>query len=195
MENKFKINLHRLRKALEPSQDDVFGSSYVHVKDNLVTLDPELCQVDAEAFRSFCQQGQRLERAGDVEKARSFFQEAVDLYGGDFLATDLYSPWAERKREELRRKLVDILMRLAALEEKHGSLRRALEYYQQVVKVDPLLEEAYQRLMLLNARLGRRTAALQAFADCRQALKRELDVEPDEVTQSIYRRISGRSSC
>ncbi len=189
MENSFKINLHRLRKTLEPSQDKVFGSSYVHVKDNLVSLDPELCGVDAEAFGSGCQQGAQQEKAGDFKKARASFQEAVDLYAGDFLAADLYAPWAAGRREELRRRLLDALLRLADLEEKHGSLRRALGHYQRAVQVDPLLEEAYQRLMLLNARLGRRAAALQAFADCRQALDRELHLEPDDTTQAIYRKI------
>jgi DNA-binding SARP family transcriptional activator len=55
--------------------------------------------------------------------------------------------------------------------------------------VDPLLEEAYQRLMLLNARLGRRTAALRAYADYQKALRREFNIEPDQTTQAIYRKI------
>jgi LuxR family transcriptional regulator, maltose regulon positive regulatory protein len=189
MENKFKINLHRLRKTLEPSQDKVFGPSYIHVKENLVSLDRELCQVDAEDFLSRCQQGKEQEKAGDVKKAMISLQESVDLYEGDFLAADLYVPWAEQKREELRRKVVNTLMRLAALEEKQGSLRRALEYYYRVVQVEPLLEEAYQRLMVLNARLGRRTAALQAFADCQKVLRTEYKIEPDQTTKAIYRKI------
>ncbi|MEJ2673508.1 MAG: BTAD domain-containing putative transcriptional regulator, partial [Deltaproteobacteria bacterium] len=193
MENKFKINLHRLRKSLEPTLDKTFGSSYVHVKDNLVCLDPELCQVDVETFLSCMRQGEQLESAGDFKAARSSLQKAVDQYGGDFLITDLYAPWAERKREALQRQLVDALMHLAILEEKHGSLRQALKYCQRVVKMDPLLEEAYQRLMLLNVRLGRRTAALKIFADCQQALRRELQIEPEETTRAIYRKILERA--
>jgi DNA-binding SARP family transcriptional activator len=49
-EKNFKVNLHRLRKVLEPAMDKTFGSSYVHLKANLVSLDPELCQVASMSF-------------------------------------------------------------------------------------------------------------------------------------------------
>jgi DNA-binding SARP family transcriptional activator len=190
-EKNFKVNLHRLRKAQEPTLNKDFGSSYVYFQDNLVVLDPELCQVDAEAFRACCREAEQQEKAGKIKEALDRYQEAVALYGGDFLTGDLYASWAADKRDELRRQLLDTLLRLAALHERQGSLRAALECCQRVIQTDPLLEEAYQQLMLLNARLGRRSAALRAYADCQAALKRELNVDPDEVTQAIYRKILG----
>ena len=57
VENKFKVSLHRLRKALEPDLSKTFGSSYIHLVDNIVSLDDELCMVDLNEFTEYCKQG------------------------------------------------------------------------------------------------------------------------------------------
>jgi len=188
-EKKFKVNLHRLRKALEPGLDKLFGSSYVHFRDNRVILDPELCQVDAEAFLACCREGEQREKGGEVKEALARYQDALALYDDDFLAGDLYVPWAAGRREELRRQRLNTMLRLAALHEGQGKLRQAMDYCQRAIDTDPLLEEAYQQLMILNVRLGRRSAALRVYAYCQKALKSELDTAPDEVTQAICRKI------
>ena len=46
-ENNLRVNLHRLRKTLEPSLDKDAGSAYLHFQGNLLTLDQDLCQIDA----------------------------------------------------------------------------------------------------------------------------------------------------
>jgi DNA-binding SARP family transcriptional activator len=58
-----------------------------------------------------------------------------------------------------------------------------------VVKTDPTLEEAYQKLMLTYSDLGMRTEAIRVYNECRRALDRDLGVEPDKLTTSIYERI------
>ena len=188
-EKNFKVNLHRLRKVLEPAMDKTFGSSYVHLKANLVSLDPELCQVDVEEFLSLNKDGERKEEQGEIKAAISLYKQAIELYGGDFLAEELYHPWVEGKREEWRGRFLDLLYRLAKLYEGHGSVLKAIDCYHKVVQTDPLAESAYRSLMLLFARRGMRNAALRAYQDCQQSLKEGLDTEPEEATRAIYRKI------
>ncbi len=188
-EKNFKVNLHRLRKFLEPAMDKTFGSSYVHLKANLVSLDPELCQVDVDEFLDLAKNGEKKEEQRETKAAMALYKQALELYGGDFLAEELYYPWATERREELRGRYLDLLYRLAKLYEAQGSLLKALDCYKKVVQADPLAEPAYRNLMLLFTQRGMRNAALQAYQDCRRALQETLNVEPEEATTAIYRKM------
>jgi LuxR family maltose regulon positive regulatory protein len=185
----FKVNLHRLRKTLEPVLDKTLGSSYVHLKASLVSLDPELCQVDAYQFLVLCQQGERAEQAGDVKQAITLYQQAVALYVGDFLSEELYHTWVEIKREELRGRYLQVLSRLAKLHEDKGSLVKATDCYVKIVQTDPLAEVACRRLMQLYAQRGLRNAALRVYEECRKSLQEMLNTEPEEVTTAVYRKV------
>jgi DNA-binding SARP family transcriptional activator len=188
-EKNFKVNLHRLRKTLEPALDKTFGSSYVHLKANLVSLDATLCQVDLDEFLALCKEGEKKEEGGDPKAAISLYHQAAELYSGDFLAEELYHPWVEAKREELRGRWLDLLYRLAKLYEERGSLLKAIDCFKRVVQADPLAEPAYRRLMQLYAQRGMRNAALRIYEDCKQSLHETLNAEPEDATTAIYRKI------
>jgi LuxR family maltose regulon positive regulatory protein len=188
-EKNFKVNLHRLRKALEPDLDKTFGSSYVHLKANLVSLDAQLCDLDVEKFLGLSKEGEKTVAKGQLKPAIALYKAAVASYGGDFLPEELYVPWLEARRADLRRTYLDLLHRLAGLYENQGSLTQAIDCYQQAVYADPLDEPACQRLMLLQAQRGRRSVALKTYQGCREALRRELNTEPDAATTAIYQKI------
>jgi DNA-binding SARP family transcriptional activator len=187
-ERRFKVNLHRLRKTLEPRLVRSLGSSYLHLQANFLSLDKEI-YVDVEDFLTLCQEGERLEAQGEGKQAQLCFQQAVDLYGGDFLAEERYISWVERKRLELQSRYLEVLQRLAGLHVRRGHVRAAIKCYKQVISTDPLAESAYQKLMLLYDQRGRRTAALRVYRDCQEAMREGLDAHPDRATTAIYRKI------
>jgi LuxR family maltose regulon positive regulatory protein len=188
-EKNFKVTLHRLRKSLEPAMDRTFGSAYVHLKANLISLDQEICQVDVNEFLHLYKIATRNEAQGHLKEALSFYNQALEFYGGDFLPEELYLPWAEAKREELRTIYLELLRRLARLQENRGNLTKAIGCYKKLLKADPLPNEPYQKLMLLYAQKGMRSAALRVYEDCWQALRQGLQAEPDEATTAIYHKI------
>ena len=188
-DSQFKVALHRLRYALEPSMAKSRGSSYVILKDNLVSLRKDICRTDLEEFLSLQKQGKKAEEAGDIDHALLCYRSAIDLYSGDFLAEDLYEAWAELRRYQLRTMYIDLLYRTAASYETQGKSKKASEYYNMVIKTDPVCEAAYQKLMLIYSNGGMRAEALKVYEDCRKTLEREIGVEPGRLTSSIYRRI------
>ena len=188
-DSQFKVALHRLRYALEPSMAKSRGSSYVILKDNLVSLRKDICRTDLEEFLSLQKQGKKAEEAGDTDHALLCYRSAIDLYSGDFLAEDLYEAWAELRRYQLRTMYIDLLYRTAASYETQGKSKKASEYYKMVIKTDPVCEAAYQKLMLIYSNGGMRAEALKVYEDCRKTLEREIGVEPGRLTSSIYRRI------
>ncbi len=191
-EKNFKVTLHRLRKTLEPEMKQAFGSAYVHLRENRLTLDRDLCSVDIDDFFHLTSNGRKAEDQGNLTDAISFYSSAVDLYRGDFLEEDLCMPWAEAKRAEFRRTFTDTLFRMGHISERQDKADDAICCYRRVIQNDPCVEEAYQRMMSLYAKLGMRNAALKTYRECKKALSEELDSEPDETTVEIFRKIAGK---
>jgi len=188
-EKKFKTTLQRLRQSLEPVIHKDFGSSYIHLHDNCVILDQELCQVDASLFLSLMKKGEEKEKGGDVKSALSLYTEAFELYKGDFLPEEVRLIEADRKREELREKYIDLLHRLAMLHEKQGALKKAIECHKKAIQVDPLLEESYQKLMTLYYSKGMHNEALRTYEAYKKVLESELKTRPDPMTTALYNKI------
>ena len=188
-EEKLKITLSRLRKSLEPVVQREFGYTYVRLHDNYVYLDPELCKVDVDQFLSLLSKGEETENRGDREGALSAYAEAMEIYKGDFLPEEIYSPWADLKREKLKGKYIEFLNRMAVLFEKQGAYTKAIICYKRAVQTDPLLEEAYRSLMILYSGKGMVNEALRSYEACKKAIARELNSEPDPLTNSLYQKI------
>jgi DNA-binding SARP family transcriptional activator/CRP-like cAMP-binding protein len=188
-ERNIKVILHRLRKTLEPEMDRGLGSSYIHLKGNLIYLDEGLCHVDLDDFHSCCRRGDKKDQEGDINSTITLYRQAIELYTGEFLPEDRYVSWVEAKREELKEHYVNLLFRVAELLEMRGNLKSATDYYRKLIEIDPTWEAAYQRLMLNYSSRGMRNAALKVYQDCLKALREELDTIPDALTTSLYGKL------
>jgi DNA-binding SARP family transcriptional activator len=127
--------------------------------------------------------------SGDLEGA-------VELYGGPFLA-DLainepeFDHWADRQREDLRRKFRRAALDLAKQAVSAGDTEAAAAYCRRLVNADPLDDEAQHLLIeCLHAR-GDRVGALRQYEAYRDLLARELEVEPLDHTRELVARIRG----
>ena len=117
------------------------------------------------------------------------YERALDLYAGDLLPQDLYVEWANGRRDALRRRWLDLLTRLAALQEVRGAPGVAASLLERVVGAEPLEEEAHASLMRLYALSGRRHLAVRQYQQLCEVLSRELDAEPQEATTRLYERL------
>jgi ATP/maltotriose-dependent transcriptional regulator MalT/DNA-binding SARP family transcriptional activator len=192
-EKNFKTTLQRLRKSLEPLPHKDFGSSYIHLRDNTVSLDPELCRVDADRFLSLLKMAEEKQKKGDGKEAFPLYAEALGIYKGDFLPEELYAPLPDKKREELRSKYLELLSKMASLYERQGSLKKAMDCLKKAIQVDPLIEDSYQKLMTFYSSKGMYNEAFRTYEDCKKALKRDLSTEPDSTTTAIYKKIKEKT--
>ncbi len=188
----FRVVLHRLRKILGHLEKT--GSPYISFDWNMVSLNRSLVLLDIDEFLSLCKRAKKAEQAGDIKGSIGFGNAAIELYKGDYLEDELYTPWTMPKREETRAIYIDILRRTASHCERQGNSRKSIDLYKLLIKADPALEEAYRKLMLLYSNIGMRTEAIRVYNECTRVLGRELGVDPDKLTTSIYGRIveSGR---
>ena len=65
---------------------------------------------------------------------------------------------------------------------------------ERLLRSAPASEEAHRALMRIHLRRGRTNAALRQFEQCKAALTRELQAEPDLETRQLFRLHSDRST-
>ncbi len=122
-------------------------------------------------------------------------EEAVNLYGGDFLDGLLVSDsiefedWAMIRREQFRVQVLTALHHVTRHYFRRGKYTQAQVYALRQVEMESYREEAHRQLMRLLARSGQRSAALAQYETCRRILAEELGVEPVQKTQALYERI------
>src|SRR3954470_2700918 len=153
--------LHELRRAV--GEDEVVAGG------ELVGLAGEPW-VDALAVRE-------LAAAGRAE-------EALAQCSGDALA-GVDGDWAIAARDEHRELVAGLLAGLADA----ASGEEALRWARELVRADPLSEDAARRLMRLLAEAGDRAAALAAYARLEERLRRELRVVPSRRTRELVAEI------
>lgn len=174
--------LYNLRSTLSPLQP-------LAATHQAVTFSRDLdVHVDAEEFEEAL-------RRGMEEDAPHLLTQAVRLYHGDFLsgcpvrAGSELEDWITEQRERLREGAIQALRTLIDHHRERGEHRLALQLAQRLLALDPLAEGAHRQLMGLYALSGRRGRALSQYEHLRNLLERELGVEPEEETRSLYRSI------
>ncbi|MCG8618304.1 MAG: protein MalT [Desulfobacterales bacterium] len=189
-EKNLKVNLYRLRKALEPSHSKAFGYVYLSQKAGRISLDPGLVRTDTRLFSALVDDGNAREQKGRLSEALDVYDKALTLYRGDYFAEDPYLEWMGNTREFFRRKCISVLVKKAAIHEELDQWQAAVEAWEAVLRLDACNEPAYQNLMILYADAGMQTEAVSVFDRCRETLKQDLDAVPARDTLAIYERIT-----
>jgi len=174
------VTLHRLRRLLGDERFILFS-------EGSLTLNSQLCWVDAWAFTRLAGQTKSLLQSGAdlTDSALRAGERAIALYSGHFLAADMDIPWTFSMREGLRSKMLQLVSSLGCHWEEAGELRKAAGLYLQGLETDDLVEEFYQRLMVCHHKLGDQGAVASLWKRCRTTLAM-LGIKPSAATRSIY---------
>jgi DNA-binding SARP family transcriptional activator len=150
-------------------------------------VDPAVFAVDLWRFQTALAAARHAQLDPAVAAALA---QAGDVYGGVLLDGAPYA-WAEVPREEVRRRAVDALARLAELRQGAGDQEGALSALEQAVAADPVAEELYRRVMRLEAELGRPDAVRRTYRLLARRLA-DLDVDPDPETEQLVAELLRR---
>ena len=163
--------LYRLRQALG---ENVFVSD-----DESVSLRSGAVTCDLHRFEALI-----------GSKSPEALEEAVALYGGEFLSDvaikqEAWTEWLTAQRARIENLAVATMIELAERELAQGRPEQALAAASRAIAVDRLREEAHRLLMRALAVSGRRAEALKHHDQLVGLLKRELSVEPDAATKAL----------
>lgn len=149
---------------------------------------PPVVWVDVEAFHEALPATRDSGPSFDPEAVST----AVLLYSGDFLAgfhvknCPEFEDWMTQERESLREAATAALRRMVGFQLEEGGYALGIRYARQLLRLDPLAEDMYRKLMRLYAFSGRRERALSAYGELCRVLEEELGVEPQDETVVDY---------
>ena len=160
--------------------------------------------IDVTRFHSLAER-HRASEANDfvVDGSHSIAtaDRAVSLYRGLFLdgfslpGNIAFEEWIQFHRDVLQRRYIIFLNDLINGYETKGELDRSIEYAQRLLRIDEMDESIHRRLMRLYAAKGERSRAITQYESCVSILERELDVQPEQETETLIDDIrEGRTS-
>lgn len=186
----FKVALNTILKVLEPERPPRTESRFIQRQSLVYSLNLAETWVDADAFENLIALGNRR-LPGNMEAAIQHYQQALALYGGDYLPERRYEDWSSAERERLHLLALGTMTTLANLLVERSPLE-SIRLTQRVLIVDPVWEEAYRVQMRAYLAQGNRPLARRVYQQCVEMLDRELGVEPLPETQRLYEQISVR---
>lgn len=184
--DRLKVTISYLRGQLRDLglRDDVLttiGKAYLLRRDAI--------QVDAELFERLIAEGRVLQAQQDIERALRRYEEAEDLYRGDYLEQEIFTDWCAEERERLRELYLEMMADMVLCHERRNEHADAARLCRKALVHEPCREGFHRKLVECLFHLGHPDQALSQYHACRQLLKQELGVEPMPETQRIYRAI------
>jgi DNA-binding SARP family transcriptional activator len=163
--------LPRLHKASHFAREAVGSREAVVVKDDTVSLFPDaVLVIDVMAFDAAADVALR----GDPPAADAC-AAAIALYLGELLPDDLGEAWAEEPRMRLRSRFEQLL--------------RGARKWRDLIRLDPVNEEAHVELLREAVLAGDRVTALRRFAEMERILDKELGVPPGPEAVALRERV------
>jgi ATP/maltotriose-dependent transcriptional regulator MalT/DNA-binding SARP family transcriptional activator len=180
LKTRFKNAIYRLRSALGPDivvyEDGIYRFNWM--------LDYEY---DVESFLDNVDRARLADDAADKIPA---LERAVRLYYGPY-CPEIEDDWARIEREKLDRVYRDALLLLGEIHFDQGDHQQALDDCRLMLAHDVCWEEAHRLAMRTHAALGNQAEIVRQFSRCREALHREIDVDPSPLTEELFDRLMG----
>jgi LuxR family maltose regulon positive regulatory protein len=147
---------------------------------------------DTDEFEARYERGRHLERTQRKPEAAAEYEEAIELYRGDYLPEDLYEDWTMVERERLANAYMDISGRLAGYYMETERCQESIRICYQILERDRCHEYGHWLLMKCYARLGLPGRALRHYRLFEALLKRDWGTAPHPETRDLYRKLLGR---
>ncbi|XVU21527.1 ATP-binding protein [Actinoplanes sp. CA-054009] len=163
----------RLNKALHFARR-ALGGEHLLLHGEMLSLHGSPLWVDTDAF-------EEAARQGDIH-------QALQLYAGELLPENRFDAWASTRRDQLRDAMAPLLLSWADGLRSRGDRRGAVAALERLVDIDPLREEAYERLIALEER----HRALRWYARIESLLRDELGVAPGPGLDRAHRTLLTR---
>jgi len=118
----------------------------------------------------------------DIDTCR----QAIACYGeqGDYLPEFRYEDWATRRGEQLRERLIALLLHASTLLQEEGAPEEAERYLERILVLEPTRERAACALMALLHAQGRHSDGLRIYRALAAALA-DLDLQPEPETRRM----------
>lgn len=191
-------SLYYLRQFFSSHADallhaDRDSARFVHV--------PEVCSVDVKVLTEqfpTCPDCPTAPMSPPCERCLGRLKNRADAYQGELLAgieladAPDFDVWLDAQRQSLLGRAFSYSERLRNAYEALGRLGPAIAYAQRCVRLEPWNEAGHREHMRLLAIAGQHGTAETLYDAYRDNLARDLNVEPEQTTHSLFEHIHKR---
>ena len=183
----FRSVYSHLRRTLEPYMRPKGPNRYFAVRQERYTFDPDgEASIDLRRFEQTVLAA--LADPAPAQVVSAPLLAALEDYA-PLLPELPYAHWLVIPRQRANDLFVDGGLLLARQFLAQADYERVIAWTGRIRAEAPWLEAAYQIQMRAQARAGRHSAALLTFQQLAAALRQELDVTPDALSQSLEARL------
>lgn len=143
--------------------------------------------VDAIEFHNMVSEGKAGEHFHQ-QKAVEKYETALSIYPNDFLS-DNYDNWVEEYRDHLGRTYCTILHYLIEYDSRADKPQESINHLLSVIRLEPFIEENYQKLFRAYGQSGNKKAVEDAYARMCRLFSKELGREPSVETVLLYQNL------
>ncbi|UVC18245.1 alpha/beta fold hydrolase [Mesorhizobium onobrychidis] len=180
-----RMNLRQALSAIKKGMDASDGGRFLTDGDsitlNLDNLDFDVARFQALAANSMPE---------DLEQALLVYRG--DLLDGFGLKEEPFEDWLRVERERLRAMAVGALDKLVAHYCTANDPASCVRAATRLLAMEPPREDTHRALMRAYAAQGRLNLALKQYENCRGALQRELNLQPEPETRHLYEDLRTR---
>jgi DNA-binding SARP family transcriptional activator len=178
---RLRVALAGIRQALEATE-----RSPVVSDADWIWADAEVLEVDVRRFERLAAEHSPEALAAAAELYAGELLEGFDVVADD--AAD-FNDWLRDERKRLLDVAIDVYSRLTDLQADAGQFDQAIASARRTVKLEDLREASHCRLMKAYALAGRRDQAVQSYNSLCAILRRDLGMDPDPSTTTLYKAI------
>ena len=181
---RIKAMFYRARTMLNQLGEHV-GHDLILFKNGCYSWNTELpIAVDAEEFDRLCS---AAAQQTDADVRLDLYQQALSIYGGDFLPKLSTEPWVMPINTYYHQMYLSAVQQTLELLEGLERWTEAAALCEKALSVEPYSEELYQHLMRSRIALGDRAGALTAYEEMSELLFSNFGVMPSEESRQLYR--------
>jgi len=185
--NNLNVAIYSLRQSLKKILTD---TSFVLFKEGCYQINPKIkIWVDATQFCIHLNKASKLELHGKTPLAIEQLHQAEALYVGPLLPEDAYCDWVLELQNQACENYRSTLKRLDNYYRTIGDIETSIALNKKIVTLDNCDENSHHHLMENYSSLGRRHLALRQFKICKDSLKRNLDLYPQQNLIDLYQQI------
>ena len=188
--NVFHVTKRKVNERVTNRIDD--GSEYEltqYTSGFYIASDRIVRHYDVHEFQEAVQQALV---AADDKREQSLYSRAIDLYRAPFLQT-VNMPWANERREELRRLYAVALTGMGRIHLRKNELNRALGYLSRAAREAPEREDVHRDVIRLYLQFGMVHEARQQYDMMKQVLEQAGGLQPTKESRDLLEQIKSKS--
>ena len=181
---RIKAMFYRARTMLN-QLDDTAGHQLIRHKGGSYSWNTDVpLHLDVEEFDRLCCAAADAE---DDTLRLDLYQQALSIYGGDFLPKLATEPWVMPINTYYHQMYLSAVQQTLNLLENLDRWTEAATLCEKALSIEPYSEELYQHLMRSRIALDDRAGALTAYEEMSELLFSNFGVMPSDESRLLYR--------